>query len=160
METPFRDAPLQIHASAVVLGEYGVLIRGASGSGKSSLTLALVEAWRAKGDFARLVGDDRICVRVTGGRALINPHSALSGLAEWRGIGLIEQDFEHCVVLALIVDLESPEEHASCPRMPEPEESRADFLGLPNVSYLRLPARETARSVATIMAFLHKVSTK
>jgi len=36
----------------------------------------------------------------------------------------------------------------------------ADFHGLHGVARLRLPARETERSVAAIMAFLHKVSPK
>ena len=90
------DRPRTVHIAgvAVVLGEKGVLIRGASGTGKSSLALALVEAWSLRGDFARLVGDDRICARVCGGRALVSPHPAIAGLAEWRGLGLIAQKFE------------------------------------------------------------------
>ena len=104
--TPIEPPPFGISASAVALGEHGVLIRGGSGAGKSSLALALVDAWRRGGDFARLVGDDRVLVRIRSGRALLSPHRAISGLAEWRGIGLLEQDFEDCAVLALIVDLE------------------------------------------------------
>ncbi len=45
----------------------------------------------------------------------MSPHRAIAGLAEWRGIGLIEQDFEGCAVLALIVDLEPPAAHAALP---------------------------------------------
>ena len=153
-------APFPVHASAVALGESGVMIRGASGEGKSTLALALVEAWERRGDFARLVGDDRVIVRIVNGRALVSPHSALSGLAEWRGIGLIEREYEACVVLALIVDLESPEQQAACPRLPETEELCVDFHNLHDVARLRLPARETERSVAAVMAFLHKVSPK
>ena len=154
------EGPFAVHASAVALGESGVLIRGASGSGKSTLALALVEAGRQRGDFACLVGDDRVLARIINQRALIGPHEKLSGLAEWRGIGLIEQDYEKKIVLALIVDLESPEFSATRPRLPEPEELSVDFHGLSRVALLRLPARETERSVAAIMAFLHKVSTK
>lgn len=153
-------APVRISANAVTLGESGVLICGGSGAGKSTLALALVEAWRRRGDFARLVGDDCILVRIRGGRALLSPHGAISGLAEWRGIGLLEQDYENCAVLALIVDLESYQQHADCPRLPEAEELCCDFHGLRDIPLLRLPSRETERSVAAIMAFLHKVSTK
>lgn len=153
-------APVHVHASAVALGEKGVLIRGVSGAGKSSLALALVDAWRRRGDFARLVGDDRIAVRISGGRALISPHHALAGMAEWRGIGLIEQQYEASVVLAVIIELEPPDSLANRPRLPEDAELCADFHGLRNVPLLRLPARETERSVAATMAFLHKVSTK
>lgn len=158
--TELSAETFRISANAVAIGERGVLIRGGSGAGKSSLALALVEAWRREGDFARLVGDDRVVVRIRGGRALLSPHEAISGLAEWRGIGLIEQDYENCAVLALIVDLETDREHADCPRLPEPEELCKNFHGLRDVPLLRLPARETERSVAAIMAFVHKLSAK
>ena len=157
---PAIDPPVQIAGVAVVLGEKGVLIRGASGTGKSSLALALVEACSLRGDFARLVGDDRICARVSGGRALVSPHPAIAGLAEWRGLGLMAQEFEDCAVLALIVDLESPDSCAARPRLPEPEDLRGEFLGLRELALLRLPARKTARSVVAIMAFLHSVGSK
>jgi serine kinase of HPr protein (carbohydrate metabolism regulator) len=143
-----------------VLGEKGVLIRGASGTGKSSLALALIEAWSLRGDFAQLVGDDRICARVCGGRALLSSHRAIAGLAEWRGLGLIAQEFEGCAVLALIVDLESTNSYAERPRLPEPDDLKGEFLGLRELALLRLPARKTSRSVATIMAFLHNVGSK
>jgi serine kinase of HPr protein (carbohydrate metabolism regulator) len=150
----------QIAGDAVVLGEKGVLIRGVSGTGKSSLALALVEAFRLRGDFARLVGDDRICARICGGRALISPHGAIAGLAEWRGLGLIAQEYEECAVLALIVDLEPPDSFAQRPRLPEVEDLQAEFLGIRELALLRLPVQETSRSVATIMAFLHNVGSK
>jgi HPr kinase/phosphorylase len=154
------ETPVQIAGVAVVLGERGVLIRGDSESGKSSLALALIEAWSLRGDFARLVGDDRICARIRGGRALVSPHRAIAGLAEWRGLGLIAQEYEECAVLALIVDLQSRESLAQRPRLPESEELRGEFLGLQGLALLRLPARKTSRSVATIMAFLHNVASK
>ena len=59
------SAPATIHACALVIGETGVLIRGASGAGKSSLVLALLEAAAAKGLFARLVADDRVALRAS-----------------------------------------------------------------------------------------------
>jgi serine kinase of HPr protein (carbohydrate metabolism regulator) len=149
-----------VSANCVALGEQGVLIRGGSGAGKSSLALALVEAWRGRGDFARIVGDDRVLVRIRGGRALISPHRAIAGRSEWRGIGLIEQDYEDCAVLALIVDLESPAARADVPRLPEAEQLCGEFQGVNGVPLLRLPERETERSVAAIMAFLHKISSK
>ncbi len=159
METS-AETPVHLHASAVALGENGVLVRGPSGAGKSSLALALVEAFRRRGDFARLVGDDRLAVRVSGGRILLSPHQAIAGIAEWRGIGLVEQDYEASVVLALIVELAPAESGDALPRMPENAELRADLLGVRDVPLLRLPARATERSVAAVMAFLHNVSTK
>ncbi|HUO55698.1 MAG TPA: HPr kinase/phosphatase C-terminal domain-containing protein [Rhodoblastus sp.] len=152
--------PFRINANAVALGEKGVLIRGRSAAGKSSLALALVDAWRRRGDFARLVADDCVLAHICGGRAVLSPHPAISGLVEWRGIGLLPQDYEEKAVLALIVDLESDSARADSPRLPEPEELSCDFHGLVKVPILRLPERQTERSVAAIVAFLHKVSTK
>ncbi|MGP0106317.1 HPr kinase/phosphorylase [Rhodoblastus sp.] len=154
------ESSFRVSANAVALGEFGVLIRGRSGAGKSSLALALVEAWRGRGDFARLVGDDCVAAHISGGRAVLGPHRGIAGLAEWRGIGILPQDFEPGAVLALIVDLETEGAGEGRPRLPEPEELSCDFHGLRDIPRLCLPARETERSVAAIMAFLHKVSTK
>ena len=154
------EPAFRVNANAVALGELGVLIRGRSGAGKSSLTLALIEAWRRRGDFARLIGDDCVIAHISGGRAVLSPHRAISGLAEWRGIGILPQDFEPGAVLALIVDLEPDGADGARSRLPEGEELSCDFHGLHDIPRLRLPARETERSVAAIMAFLHQVLTK
>ena len=154
------EPPTLIHASAVILGESGVLIRGASGAGKSSLALALIEAWSLYGGFASLVSDDRVACQTLNGQILLSPHRIIAGLAEWRGLGILPQQYEAKAVLKLIVDLEiSPTDHGTS-RLPVESDLRCDFNGLQNVPRLRLRGRETYRSVATIMAFLHKVSTK
>ena len=49
-----------IHASAVLVEGRGVLLRGPSGSGKSSLALALLLADRERN---RLIADDRVALR-------------------------------------------------------------------------------------------------
>jgi serine kinase of HPr protein (carbohydrate metabolism regulator) len=152
--------PTLVHASAVILGESGVLIRGASGAGKSSLALALIDAWGIHGAFARLVSDDRVACQILNGRALLSPHSVVAGLAEWRGLGLLPQEYELKAVLRLIVDLETSPANGSTSRLPDLAELCCDFNGLKSLPRLRLPDRETYRSVATIMAFLHKLSTK
>jgi serine kinase of HPr protein (carbohydrate metabolism regulator) len=159
MITP-QDLPTHIHGSAVLLGEMAVLIRGRSGAGKSTLALALVETFRREGDFARLIGDDRVALRLSSGRAVLSPHRALAGVAEWRGVGLLEQEFEPKAVLALIVDLEANDAKNPPTRMPERQELSCDFNGLKKMPRLRLPVRETSRSVAAVMTFLHKLSTK
>ena len=61
-----------LHASCAAFGEKAVLIRGASGSGKSALTLELL----ARG--ANLVADDRTCLRMTSrGVIAYAPHTLL-----------------------------------------------------------------------------------
>jgi hypothetical protein len=63
-----------IHASAVLVGARATLIRGAAGSGKSSLAFALIQAvGNGALTFARLVGDDRVHVQAVHGRLLVRP---------------------------------------------------------------------------------------
>ncbi len=121
-----------IHATTVVLGELGVLIRGASGAGKSSLALALIALAGSQGRFARLVADDRTALGARGGRLLARPVAPLEGLIERRGLGLTPEPHQPAVVVRLIVDL-SGEEPV---RMPEPEDlvERIEGIDLPRLT--------------------------
>lgn len=123
-----------LHAGCVLLGEAGVLIRGRSGIGKSTLARALVEAVDLRGGYAAHVADDRTIVSAENGRLVARPHPILGGRIEVRGLG-IGRMTRHApaAVLRLVVDLldEPP------PRWPEADDLRAEVLGL---SLPRLPA--------------------
>jgi HPr kinase/phosphorylase len=95
-----------IHASAALVGPRALLIRGASGSGKSSLAYALIRAGETSAfPFARLVGDDRVRVEAAHGRLLVRPAATLQGLIEVRGLGIRCLPFEPVAVVGLVVDL-------------------------------------------------------
>lgn len=99
-------APSTIHASAVLIGSRAVLIQGPSGSGKSRLALALLEAAdRGALPFARLVADDRAYVAAYHGRLLVRPAPALAGLIEVRGLGIRRVPHEPAAVVGLAIDL-------------------------------------------------------
>lgn len=115
-----------IHASCVLVGESGVLIRGAAGVGKSTLAVALIEAAASRGVFARLVGDDRMMLSPSGGRLIARPHPAIAGLVERRGLGLTPLPAAAGAVIRLVVDL-TPE---ASPRLPEPEAMVVSVSGL------------------------------
>lgn len=106
-----------IHASAVLVGARAVLIRGPSGSGKSRLAFALIQA-AASGvlPFARLVGDDRLHIEAAHGRLLVRPATALAGLIEIRGVGLRRLPYEPVALVGLVADLGAPDAE----RLPEP----------------------------------------
>lgn len=95
-----------IHAGAVLTGATAVLILGASGSGKSRLALALLEA-AATGllPFARLVADDRVLLEASHGRLLVRPAPALAGLIELRGVGLLRFPHEPVARVSLAIGL-------------------------------------------------------
>jgi HPr kinase/phosphorylase len=116
-----------IHASAVLVGAKAVLIRGASGSGKSRLALALLQAAQAgQLPFARLVADDRAHVEAVHGRLLVRPAAALNGLLELRGIGIDRVEAEPLAAVGWVVDLGA--EDAS--RLPEAEAREAIIEGI------------------------------
>jgi HPr kinase/phosphorylase len=112
------------HASAILLGECGVLVRGPSGSGKSSLAYTLLAEDRTG---ARLVADDRVILIAANGRLLADVPTALAGMIELRGIGILGWPHLAPVLVRLVVDLEPPE---SCPRLPEEDESRTTVNGI------------------------------
>lgn len=123
-----------LHASAVLLGEHAVLIRGPAGAGKTSLALALV-AQAGRGQFARIIGDDRIMASVAHGRLVVRSSPALEGLVERRGLGLTPVPHETAGLVALVIDLDpvAPE------RLPGPEDlvTEIDGVTLPRLKLSR-----------------------
>ena len=108
------DAP-SIHASAVLVGPRAVLIRGPSGSGKSRLALALLQAAEdGRLAFARLVSDDRTRLEVAHRRLLAKPVPELAGLIEVHGLGIRRLPYEPMAVVFMVIDLS-----ADAPRLPE-----------------------------------------
>ncbi len=127
---PAIDAPASviretIHATCLVVGEAGILIRGASGAGKSSLALALIERATLQGTFAALVGDDRVRLSAVHGRVVARPHPAVAGRIEVRGHGIVAVDSVPACVLRLVVDLVS-----ALPRLPDTAEAEIAILGI------------------------------
>ncbi len=96
---------IDVHASAVAIKEAGVLIRGASGSGKSCLALALIAATHAAGAFSRLIGDDRIKLENRHGRLIARGHPRILGRIEQRGVGILRLPFLSAAVIRLVIHL-------------------------------------------------------
>ena len=127
-----RAAPDTIHASAVAVGERGILIRGSSGSGKSALALALIDDPRLD---ARLIGDDRLILSDGENGVVARPPEAIAGLIEVRGVGIVTLPYVAEASIALVVDLLPA---AECPRHPDEAERTTLLLGRP-VPRLALP---------------------
>lgn len=84
--------------TAVSAGGQGLLIVGASGKGKSALAMDLI----SRG--AQLIADDK--VEIADG--LLSPPSAIAGLIEARGMGILSLPYVSGVPLTLIADLDAP----------------------------------------------------
>ncbi|WP_284262899.1 HPr kinase/phosphorylase [Roseicyclus amphidinii] len=106
-----EDGALWLKATAVAVNAAGILILGASGSGKSSLALALM----AHG--ATLVSDDAVRLRPLPGGALLERPDTSPDLIEARGVGLLQGGpVTRSVALAIAVDLDRPETARLPPR--------------------------------------------
>jgi serine kinase of HPr protein (carbohydrate metabolism regulator) len=146
----------RIHATAIAVGQHGVVFRGASGAGKSDLALRCLA--HANGPFAlepvRLVADDQVhLVRSELGIALRAPDS-LKGLLEVRGLGpvalpahMIADGAQERIYLRLIVDLVTPEAVERLPLQPLTE----TILGC-RVPRLRLGAFQVSSATKVLIA--------
>lgn len=99
-------------------------MRGASGTGKSSLVLQLLHAF---GDRAILVGDDRIALSRDGDRLLASVPDALAGLLEVRGLGIVRLPHVSPAAIDLVADIAAVN---AAPRLPEADERRAILAGV------------------------------
>ncbi|GLI94602.1 HPr kinase/phosphorylase [Methylocystis echinoides] len=144
-----------IHANAVALGEKGLLLRGPSGAGKSALTLALLARFESRGDFARLVADDRVRLEAVGGRLIAEPHPAIAGVIEIRGAGLLRLPYERRCTLQGVIEVAAP--GTSPPRLPEESEKTVTLKG---IALPRLQVRGCDDvSVARIGFFIQSIMT-
>ncbi|WP_323772294.1 serine kinase [Antarctobacter sp.] len=94
-----------LHATSVAVAGRGLLIRGASGRGKSGLALEMM----ARG--ATLIADDRTIVTRQGDVLLLSVPLPLRGMIEARRIGLLHADCVDSVPLMAVVDLDVAETH-------------------------------------------------
>jgi serine kinase of HPr protein (carbohydrate metabolism regulator) len=114
-----------IHACCVVVGEAGLLIRGASGAGKSSLAREILFHGGRTGRFCRLVSDDRTKLRSQHGRLVASPAEPIAGCIEIRGLGIVRQPFEPAAVIRLVIDLSDDP-----PRHPDARDAQVEFCGV------------------------------
>jgi HPr kinase/phosphorylase len=114
-----------VHATGLVLGQTGLILRGASGAGKSLLALELIDEWEARGLPAKLVSDDRIEIEAASGGLVMYAPATIEGLIELRGRGIVTRPFVRKAALHLVVDLVD-----SVERMVEEDQLIAELDGV------------------------------
>jgi serine kinase of HPr protein (carbohydrate metabolism regulator) len=123
--SPPRLSSETVHASTVSLDGRAVLITGPSGSGKSDLTLRLLDR-----GFA-LVSDDQTLVRREADRLIASAPSTIAGKLEIRGIGIVDMDHAGDTPVALLVELTS-----EIQRMPDDSRERPILgVSVPLISF-------------------------
>ncbi len=94
---------MRLHASAIALGGRGALIKGAAGSGKSSLALELMAFGAA------LVADDQVEIVVEDGQPVAAAPATLPAAIEARGVGLLAAERVGRAPVELVIDLDTVE---------------------------------------------------
>lgn len=123
------------HGNTVAKAGRAVLITGPSGSGKSDLTLRLLDRG------FQLISDDRTVLKRENDRIVASAPPAIAGKMEVRGIGIVELDHVENIPIALVVELTS-----DIQRLPEDSRERV-ILGvpLPFVTIDAMPASAPAK---------------
>ena len=136
---------VNLHASCIAIGELGLLIRGASGTGKSDLVLRMLDEPQG----AVLVADDQVILTKEYGVIYASAPPILAGKLEIRGQGIVKRPFLAKVKLSHILDLTAS---TDVTRMPEASELQATILNqvFPRLKLYSFHASAPAR----IRAFL------
>ena len=129
-----------LHASCVLIDGAGVLLHGASGTGKSDLALRLIDRGAA------LVSDDYTLLRRVGDRLLASPPETIAGRIEVRGLGLIDMPHAQEAYVRLLIALDEP-----VPRMPE-DEAPARWIAGVAVPVVALAALEASAPIKVELA--------
>ena len=135
-----------VHASSVAIDGRAVLISGPSGSGKSDLTLRLLDR-----GFT-LVSDDQTLIRRDGDRLIATAPPTIAGKLEIRGIGIVDMQNVDNVPVALVVELTS-----EVMRMPDDSRERL-ILGI-SVPLITIDAM-TASAPAKVALGLERLGIK
>lgn len=128
-----------LHATCVACEARGLLILGASGSGKSSLALQLL----AYG--AELVADDRVELWREGQSVIAAAPAAIKGLIEARGLGLLNAVATGPIEVAIVVDLDQLESDRL------PAQIEIDLMGLQLPLFKRVDAPHFAPALLQLL---------
>jgi HPr kinase/phosphorylase len=122
------------HATAIAITDYGILLVGPSGSGKSDLALRLIDRG------AKLVSDDAVAVAAVNSRPVLSAAPNIEGLIEIRGVGICAVQSVASAPLRLVVTLSDEVE-----RLPE-DGLAAEICGY-NVPTVNLAAFEASAAL-------------
>lgn len=138
-----------MHACALQIGGFGILICGRSGSGKTSTMLRLLEHAKLHGIDAHMISDDQVYVEQHGEGVIASPPNQIAGLVEIRGFGICKHDY-----------LEKSEIHLAAELIDDkhieriPDAATIDIVGL-TLPFLQLPIQHEALAARIVFAWLH-----
>lgn len=137
-----------LHATAFVLGDRGLMTTGASGAGKTTLALFLVDRAAAQGRFAALVADDQVFIERRSGSLIVRRPPSVAGLAERRGPGPLPVRSVSAARIDGVVELVPP---GHAPRIEDEPVAGVAGVSLPR---LRLAADNVVAAAMAVEAWL------
>ncbi len=148
-----------VHGTAIAFGDIGVLLRGPSGSGKSSLALQMIDqrgfGLGGKVLQAKLVADDQVELGRVGDFITMAAPYVIKNRIEVRGLGILPVTSVAAARLHLVVDLVHS---ADIVRLPEESSKFTDILGV-LVRRIELDGKDTS-APARLRAALHLLVAK
>lgn len=138
---------INIHGTAIVVGQIGLLFLGPSGVGKSSLAFACLASARQLGLFCALVADDRVLLSERDGAVVGECPPSIAGLIEIRGTGIlrIPSVSSNKIDFAVL-----PGDPATAERLP-PEDEQIAVAEITRLPVIRM-STTTINPLAIIMA--------
>ena len=132
-----------VHSSSVELDGKAVLIKGESGSGKSSLALKLIMLG------ANLIADDQTVIFMKRNNVFLRTPETLPRCLEIRRVGLINVPFCSEAELKLVVDLSKSETE----RLPNSKNTKINILGYSFPFYRFQGIMDPANSIYALLKF-------
>jgi len=140
--------PANVHGTAIVIGETGLLFVGPSGASKSAVALHCIMEARWRGLFSALVSDDQVLVTEADGELVARAPASIAGLLEVRGAGIVRMATVETAVLHRAI---RPIEPPFAERLP-PEGETAEILPSRSLPLTRLPLFAGCTAFATLAA--------
>lgn len=136
------------HATSIVIGSQALLIRGASGTGKSTLARLLMDMAPQFGFVhSALVADDRVNLEVCAHKLIATAPEPIRGIMEWHGLGIVSVPAVNAATIAMIIEFIPVEDWQ---RMPVADASFDHIFGIA-LPVLRI-CNVDMRSVSLIFA--------
>ena len=137
--------PETIHATLVQLYGLGILLRGPSNSGKSSIALRLIDEAELSRANGHLIADDQVIITSHDDHLVGKAPDNLFGQIEIRGVGIIDIKARTNAAIDLVVDLVPNE---ALERMPGENLTKKSLRVLKFVGYISLNATPTRRQLS------------
>lgn len=138
------------HACALKINDIGILIKGSSGSGKTSLMLGLLERAKLETISAWMVADDQVFLTVDNGKLVASSPENTAGLLELRGYGILKTPYKKSCEIKVVVNILQDEK---IERMPDQKYHLFETLKLP---LIEVPKRHENLAVRIVFAWLNQ----